>query len=106
MKITRKTNILVSTRRKFVIRQPPSGEQKICEQCGELMTDAQSAAEIVGLSVREIYRLIEAGEIHFFENEEKICLICVESFGGKLVTRNSESEMPEILGYDAPDYQL
>lgn len=77
MKITRKTNILVATRRKLFIRQSAIDEQIICEQCGGEMMTAQTVPALTGIGIREIYRLVEQAEVHFVEpcfDQIHICL--------------------------------
>lgn len=91
MKITRKINILVSARRKFVIRQPLSDEQKICEQCGGLIMTAQAATDFFGVSSRTIYRLIEQTIIHFTETEVNEIYVCPNSIREALQIQFAEA---------------
>jgi hypothetical protein len=79
MKITRKTNVLVKTERRFVVRQHPSDETIQCGQCAELLIPAQMSADFFGISSRTIYRLIESGKIHFVETEANEIYICSAS---------------------------
>ena len=80
MRIIRKTNILVKTRHLLAVHTEQPAEPIFCPQCGEAMSDVESAAQILQTSVRELYRHIEAGRIHFFETEEKTCFLCPKSF--------------------------
>ena len=52
-----------------------------CLQCESLveMTTPPAAAVIAHITEREVYRLIEADEIHFFESER--VFICMRSLG-------------------------
>ncbi len=80
MAIIRKTNVLIKTARKFIIHQPAAAEKIWCEQCGEQMIQAQTSADLFGISSRKIYRLIEREEIHFVEtlaNEIYVCPISI-----------------------------
>jgi len=38
-------------------------------------------SELLKISLREIYRKIEAGDVHFVEIEEKRVLVCARSMG-------------------------
>jgi len=54
---------------------------KRCEYCD---TDSEMflpeiVSEFLAISTREIYRLIEAGEVHFLEVNKKQILVCVKS---------------------------
>lgn len=83
MRIIRKTNILVKTERKLTAyRQTLNDETILCPQCGEKMFDARSAAEFLDTSVREVYRLVEAGKLHFYETDEKTGYLCLKSIRG------------------------
>jgi hypothetical protein len=76
MRIIRKTSILIKTERKFVVRQAQSDAQIWCKQCAEQMIPAQTSADLLGISSREIYRLIETEEIHFIETEANETYVC------------------------------
>ena len=85
MRITRKTNITVTTEQKFIVQKQTAKEIVCCEQCRAEMISAHVSAEFFGISSREIYRLIEAGKIHFVEtdrNEIYICPVSVEQTAG------------------------
>lgn len=68
MQITRKTNILIATKRRFVVRQA-ANERILCERCNEPMIRAQAAADFFGVSSRTIYRFIEQADVHFTETD-------------------------------------
>ena len=75
MEIIRKTNVLIRTERKLVIHNPERQPQVWCERCTEQMVTAQEAATLHGVGAREIFRLIESGDIHFVEmgSETFVC---------------------------------
>ncbi len=81
MRLEKKTKIIIKTKREFVIRHTTAGEQVDCPQCGGKMISERVGAEFFGISYRTIYRLVEAGEIHFSETDENVGLICLQSFG-------------------------
>lgn len=76
MEIKRKTNILIKTERKLVVRQSQTDVEIRCEKCVGQMITAQTAAVQRGISTREIYRLVEEDKITFVETEAKIVYIC------------------------------
>ena len=43
------------------------------------MVAANEAALISGLSTREVYRLVEAGQLHFIEGQNGLLFVCVAS---------------------------
>jgi hypothetical protein len=73
--IRRTTNILVKTKRKFVIRQS-SEEILSCGLCGKQMITAQTAALLHDISTRDIYRFVEEGKVHFTETDSKLIFVC------------------------------
>ncbi len=77
MKITRKTNISFITERKTTALSPSVASEVIyCRECAAEMFPAQNSADFFGFSSRVIYRLIEAGRIHFLETESNEVYIC------------------------------
>lgn len=79
MKRTRRTRTTVEMREVVVIRGSRLRKRVPCTQCSQAtpMVTVQAAVNISGISVREIYRLIESGEIHFVETANGLTLICV-----------------------------
>lgn len=76
MRIIRKTNVFIKTERKFIVRQQSADGFVVCERCGEPMILAQMSVDLCGISSRVIYRLIDAGEIHFVETDENEIYVC------------------------------
>lgn len=76
MKIIKKTQILVETKRGIVVSQSVSDEQIICEQCGKQMMTAQTASALLGINIRKIYRLIEKENFHFSDSNLEVTHIC------------------------------
>lgn len=58
--------------------QPQRGTCPFCEQEVIVLT-AEAAAQIAGVSRREIYRHIESGELHFSETAEGVVQVCLTS---------------------------
>jgi hypothetical protein len=61
-----------------------------CEKCSanSLMILPNEAAALLQITAREIFRRVEADELHFLETESEALLICVSS----LLTKNQEEE--------------
>ncbi len=55
-----------------------------CEGCGApaRMVMPDEAARLTGVTARTIYRLVEAGCLHFLEAPEAGLLVCLESLNG------------------------
>lgn len=103
MEIKRKTEITSETRRKFVVRSSDAEGQFFCPVCEseEQMLAAELAAQIFGVSRREIYRLVEAGAAHFVESDADVLLVCLASLEmilGNGARTADRSERRKILG--------
>ena len=92
MEIKRTTEIYTETNRRFVVHIPGSAERTNCPDCEtppSLMITAEHAAALFGINRRAIYRLVEAGCIHFMECESGVLLVCPDS-----VAETSEVHKP------------
>lgn len=76
MEIIRKRKILVKIEHRSIAGSFAGDAAIFCEQCVGAMIRAQLAADLFGISSREIYRSIEAEKIHFFETDEKQIYVC------------------------------
>ena len=74
-----KTEITFEVEETIILRQVAKTVMAFCPQCQALveMTTPQIAAALFGLSEREIFRLIENGQIHFAETER--IFVCRDS---------------------------
>ena len=76
----RKKTITIETRQQIVIR-PISNQTTIirCEFCqAEVeMATPELAANILGIKLREVFRRIEQGELHFVETDDGEIQICI-----------------------------
>ena len=79
MEITRKTDILVKTRRRFTVSRADFPDRIECRECSELMLKAEQAARLFGISCRELYRLIEVGAADYIETENGASFVCTTS---------------------------
>ncbi|MDQ4123572.1 MAG: hypothetical protein M3209_19210 [Acidobacteriota bacterium] len=95
--IRRKTNIVVKTERKIVVRQSSPGEEVfLCEECDEQMIMPQTAAVLYDISTREVYRLVEEGKIHFLETDSKDIFVC-SNFGDLIPSPDRLEISPKLL---------
>ena len=84
MEIKRTTEILVETRRRFVIVQPENVGRILCPRCAGQMIEPETAASLLAVSRRYIYRQIEKPDAHFVETETGIVLVCSDCLSGRL----------------------
>jgi hypothetical protein len=77
--LKRRTEITVETQRLIVLRRHTVNAW--CATCGERAPSVtpSDAARLLGVSTRDIYRRIEAGEVHFTETTSEELLICSRS---------------------------
>jgi len=75
----RKAEITFEIEETVILRQAERISNRFCPQCGALveMASPQTIADFSSLSEREIFRLVEAGKIHFIEAER--VLVCLDS---------------------------
>ena len=91
MEIIRNTDILIETKRRFIISQPETGERFFCPLCPAEMITAEASAVLFALSRRAVYRMIEDEKVHFSEIENGLILICPESFAEILTSGEEKS---------------
>lgn len=77
----RKTETSTITHEFLRIRRPPTATLAWCKQCGAVtkLVAADDAANLAGVSAREIYRRVEIGQIHFAELSNGSLMVCVNS---------------------------
>ena len=85
-----KRRITVFTRETFervTIPRPESGYTLVwCAGCGAEaeMAAGESGARLSGVSSRSVYRLVEAGLVHFSETPDGGLLVCLASLSERL----------------------
>ena len=81
MKAKRVTEITMQTDEAIVIRRSAGSPQVMCTQCGSVvpMVTPDEAAVLFRIAIREIYREIEAGQLHFQETAAGSVLVCLDS---------------------------
>jgi hypothetical protein len=77
---TRITEIAVETEETVVMRTRATRLAR-CPACSAevVMVRPEAAAALAGLRVREIYRRVESGAVHFVELEDGTVLVCLDS---------------------------
>ena len=78
MKRTRRTKTTLELREVVVIRGSRKRNHVLCANCSEAaaLVTIEDAVKMSGITARAIYRLIEAGEVHFAETADGLALIC------------------------------
>jgi len=84
VEIKRKIEVLVHTKRRFTLRQPPADSNNRCVDCGGVMLAAEQTAIVCGITRRRIYRIVEAGNAHFAETDTGVLLVCPDSLADHL----------------------
>jgi len=81
----KKATITLETERLLILRRSGRVVDRWCDRCrAEVkMIGVEEAAAIAGLSQRKLFRLAEAGEIHFMETLQGQALFCLNSLSGK-----------------------
>jgi RNA polymerase sigma factor (sigma-70 family) len=76
-----KTEITIETHRTFIVRRRPQLTPAWCAGCAAVVsfTSPEDAAQITGGSRRDIYRAIEAGQLHFIETTDRSLRVCLAS---------------------------
>ncbi len=76
-----KTVITVETFQRTVVYSRRKAKIALCEQCAAetVMFAPNEAAAYLQTTAREIFRLTEAGEIHYLETETGALLVCRNS---------------------------
>jgi hypothetical protein len=81
MRKKKRTEITIETDRTLIVRKQPGSVQGWCPGCGgpAKMISPESAAAIARVSVRSIYRWVEAEKLPFTEIADGlfICLNCL-----------------------------
>src|SRR5436853_7372537 len=69
-----KTEITIETHRTFIVRRRPNLIYAWCAGCATTVNFAspEDAAQLAGSSAREIYRAVEAGQLHFIEADDRL----------------------------------
>lgn len=88
MKTKKTIRIFQETHEVLSVRLLPHAQPRrafvLCEECASEVTllAPEEAALVSGLSVRAIYRLVEAGLIHYKETADGLLLVCPINVNG------------------------
>lgn len=96
---TEKTVIIVETFQRTVIYSRRKEKIALCEQCAveTVMLAPNEAAAFLQTTAREIFRLTEAGEIHYLETEAGALLVCRNSLSKEITTIKNKENYNEKL---------
>lgn len=80
MRSRRRTETTIETQEFWIIRSRRVDRERCadCADCAGMLTP-EEAARVVGVSLRAIYRLVEAGRLHFRETPEGGLFVCPAS---------------------------
>jgi tRNA A22 N-methylase len=82
MRLRRQVVITAEKTETYTFRQEsPQSFQTYCEKCDQSIRclTMDQTVKVTGLGARTIFRLVEAGEIHSYENDEGHLLLCPNS---------------------------
>jgi hypothetical protein len=84
--------IVVEIDERIAVTNSEQQFEAYCSECKRMtqMATPKTAGVLADISEREVFRLIEAKEIHFIENAR--VLVCVESLRGLKADSNTASE--------------
>ena len=88
-----KTEIEIELSETIAYSRPTERFQSFCQMCNSMveMASTQIAAIVTRSSEREIYRLIETGDVHFVETDR--VLVCLSS----ITELQRLAEQPQII---------
>ncbi len=97
MEIKRKFELISATNRRFVVRRQSAEPQAVCTTCGKEMLTAEQVATMFNISQRNVFKIIEAGTVHFTELDEGgVTLICFASFADLANGRDQDGD-PKLI---------
>lgn len=80
MKRVRTTEVIIERDEVFVVRRGPAPPAVRCGACGETeIVSPEAAALLCRTTTRTLYRLVEAGLVHFAETPEGLLFVCLRS---------------------------
>ena len=85
----KRTEILIETRERTMVRWLENKITTACHGCGEQQNFIlpEHAAIETGTSVREVVRLVETGDLHFLETVDGLLMICEPSLSAMATAR-------------------
>lgn len=85
MKIIRKREIIMARERRIIIKFYDKSSEAFCNGCAKKVrfVKVDEAAAVYETTSRNIFRLVEGGQIHFRETEFGGLLICFASLANR-----------------------
>lgn len=62
------------------------------------MVVAEQAAKLFGVGQRQIFQIIETGDVHFCETDTGTTLICIASMGGEGKSNALRPDKGKLMG--------
>ena len=96
MKKKTRTETRVELHEVWIITDP-QGTTVLCDVCANeqsAMIGPQEAALVAGVSLRTIFRWVEAGHVHYLEQPNSGLLICPNSLPGDLDSSPIRAQLP------------
>ena len=93
----KRTETIVETQEVWIIRSRRAKPVARCAECAEdqsEMLTPEGAAYASGLSQRAIYRLVEAGRVHFAETPNGMLFICSVSLSAAIGGGQTQESSP------------
>ncbi len=83
--MTKKLSVRKEKRELTILRRPRIAEKRFCAFCSAEVRwlVPEEAMVLAGISLREIFRLVEKQKIHFVENANGFLLVCAKSLAEK-----------------------
>ena len=98
MRRKKRTEIMVEQHERLIIHLPAAQANANCHICPThtQMITAEDAAMLFKMTHREVYRVVETGNVHFTESTDGLLYVCVQSlFSFNSPVRFLEEQMPE-----------
>lgn len=90
---TRKTEKAVEIHEFYVVRTTSGSMPALCEVCSSgdaYMVAPEQAAAVTHVALRNIYRAVETGSVHYREATDGSLVVCLKSL---TITRNQQERL-------------
>ena len=104
---TARRRVEITVERETLVGGPPPSFEAHCAQCGRrvVMLNPASASLVAQISIREIYRRVDAKKLHFLESpagELYLCAVSLEASTPQHASADSHSEPNKTLPSGEP----
>lgn len=100
MEIKRKIEMAVVVNRRYVLRPAVTRKQMTCAECGAPMLAIEQAANLLDITQRRIFQIIETGAAHFTETATGALMICLPSLMTVLDDQARNNQTLSKISYD------